>query len=185
MLQMLDYLQQHHIARRDLRSDSWLLNSQGVLKLTDFSNAVLVKPETPLSMDPAGVVYCRRPFRSTLWRRALERYDEQGHSLVGLDLINCTSGQSAPSAGNPSSRNVSSAAQLQSETSEPGVVTPVDPLKWVDMICTILSLDSAASASSNGSRSTVFVPSWAFCRLSTQGTTEGNATQVKTDTTTH
>ncbi|KAJ7085937.1 hypothetical protein C8R44DRAFT_752750 [Mycena epipterygia] len=59
MLQTLDYLQQQHITHRDLHSDSWLLNSQGVLKLTEFSNPVLVKSETPLSTDPAGVVYCR------------------------------------------------------------------------------------------------------------------------------
>jgi len=61
MLQALDYLQKHHIAHRDLRSDNLLLNSQGVLKLTDFSNAVLVTPETPLSTDPAGVVYWQAP----------------------------------------------------------------------------------------------------------------------------
>ncbi|KAJ7131480.1 kinase-like domain-containing protein [Mycena epipterygia] len=61
MLQALDYLQKHHIAHRDLRSDNLLLNSEGVLKLTDFSNAVLVTPETPLSTDLAGVVYWQAP----------------------------------------------------------------------------------------------------------------------------
>ncbi|KAJ7153517.1 kinase-like protein [Mycena crocata] len=61
MLQALDYLQKHHIAHRDLRSDNLLLNSEGMLKLTDFSNAVLVTPETPLSTDPVGVVYWQAP----------------------------------------------------------------------------------------------------------------------------
>ncbi|KAJ7701561.1 kinase-like domain-containing protein [Mycena rosella] len=61
MLHALDYLQKHNIAHRDLRSDNLLLNSEGVLKLTDFSNALLVTPETPLSTDPVGVVYWQAP----------------------------------------------------------------------------------------------------------------------------
>ncbi|KAJ7145872.1 kinase-like domain-containing protein [Mycena epipterygia] len=61
MLQALDFLQKHNIAHRDLRSDNLLLNSEGVLKLTDFSNAVLVTPEAPLSTDPAGVLYWQAP----------------------------------------------------------------------------------------------------------------------------
>ncbi|KAJ6578864.1 kinase-like domain-containing protein [Mycena vulgaris] len=61
MLQALDFLQKHNIAHRDLRSDNLLLNNEGVLKLTDFSNAVVVTPETPLATDPAGVVYWQAP----------------------------------------------------------------------------------------------------------------------------
>ncbi|KAJ7607403.1 hypothetical protein FB45DRAFT_1135466 [Roridomyces roridus] len=61
MLQALDYLQKHGIAHRDLRSDNLLLNSQGVLKLTDFSNAVLVTPEEPLATEPAGVLFWQAP----------------------------------------------------------------------------------------------------------------------------
>ncbi|KAJ7452114.1 kinase-like domain-containing protein [Mycena galericulata] len=61
MLQALDYLQKHHIAHRDLRSDNLLLNSEGVLKLADFSNAVLVTPETPLCTDPVGVDFWQAP----------------------------------------------------------------------------------------------------------------------------
>ncbi|KAJ7607400.1 kinase-like domain-containing protein [Roridomyces roridus] len=61
MLQALDYLQKHGIAHRDLRSDNLLLNSQGVLKLTDFSNAVLVTPEAPLATEPAGVLFWQAP----------------------------------------------------------------------------------------------------------------------------
>ncbi|KAJ7630019.1 kinase-like protein [Mycena polygramma] len=61
MLQALDFLQKHHIAHRDLRSDNLLLNAEGVLKLTDFSNAVRVTPETPLESDLVGVVYWQAP----------------------------------------------------------------------------------------------------------------------------
>ncbi|KAJ7489241.1 kinase-like protein [Mycena latifolia] len=61
MLLALDYLQRHNIAHRDLRSDNLLLNSEGVLKLSDFSNAVLVTPEMPRSADPVGVVYWQAP----------------------------------------------------------------------------------------------------------------------------
>ncbi|KAJ7489242.1 kinase-like protein [Mycena latifolia] len=61
MLLALDYLQQHNIAHRDLRPDNLLLNSEGVLKLTDFSNAVLVTVKRPLSTDPVGVVYWQAP----------------------------------------------------------------------------------------------------------------------------
>ncbi|KAJ6619042.1 kinase-like domain-containing protein, partial [Mycena sp. CBHHK59/15] len=61
MLQALDYLQKHRIAHRDLRSDNLLLNSEGVLKLTDFSNAVLVTPESPTRSDPVGVMYWQAP----------------------------------------------------------------------------------------------------------------------------
>ncbi|KAJ7088111.1 hypothetical protein C8R44DRAFT_751942 [Mycena epipterygia] len=73
----------HYIAHRDLCSDSRLLNSQGILKLTEFFNAVFVKPETPLSTELAGIVYCRLHVRAKHTQR-------------------------------PSSRNVGSAAQLQS-----------------------------------------------------------------------
>ncbi|KAJ7042838.1 kinase-like protein [Mycena alexandri] len=61
MLHALDYLQKHHIAHRDLRSDNLLLNREGVLKLTDFSNAVVVTPDTPLSTEPVGVMFWQAP----------------------------------------------------------------------------------------------------------------------------
>ncbi|KAF7326664.1 Non-specific serine/threonine protein kinase [Mycena venus] len=61
MLQALDFLQKHHIAHRDLRSDNLLLNAEGFLKLADFSNAVGVTPESPLATDVVGVVYWQAP----------------------------------------------------------------------------------------------------------------------------
>ncbi|KAJ7724951.1 kinase-like domain-containing protein [Mycena maculata] len=61
MLHALDYLQTHGIAHRDLRSDNLLLNAEGVLKLTDFSNAVRVADDDPLCTDPAGVLYWQAP----------------------------------------------------------------------------------------------------------------------------
>ncbi|KAJ7485328.1 hypothetical protein FB451DRAFT_1127499 [Mycena latifolia] len=54
-------LDQHNIAHHELRSDNSLLNREGVLKPPDLSNAVCGTPETPLSMDPAGVVYWPAP----------------------------------------------------------------------------------------------------------------------------
>ncbi|KAF8154100.1 kinase-like domain-containing protein [Crassisporium funariophilum] len=53
----LEYLQKHNIAHRDVRSDNLLLNKHGVLKLTDFSNAVQVTRENPMRDDVAGVIY--------------------------------------------------------------------------------------------------------------------------------
>ncbi|KAJ7270709.1 kinase-like domain-containing protein [Mycena haematopus] len=61
MLQALDFLHKHRIAHRDLRSDNLLLNSQGFLKLADFSNAVGVTPENPLATDVVGVMYWQAP----------------------------------------------------------------------------------------------------------------------------
>ncbi|KAJ7620555.1 kinase-like domain-containing protein [Mycena polygramma] len=61
MLLALDFLQTHHIAHRDLRSDNMLLNSEGVLKLADFSSAVLVTPEAPLCNDLTGFIYWQAP----------------------------------------------------------------------------------------------------------------------------
>ncbi|KAJ6542664.1 kinase-like protein [Mycena capillaripes] len=61
MLQALNFLQKHHIAHCDLRSDNLLLNSEGVLKLTDFSNAVRVTSESPLETEPVGVLYWQAP----------------------------------------------------------------------------------------------------------------------------
>lgn len=61
MLQALDYLQEHSIAHRDLRSENVLLNRDGVLKLTGFSDAIRVTPETPLATDVVGVVYWQAP----------------------------------------------------------------------------------------------------------------------------
>ncbi|KAF7297328.1 Non-specific serine/threonine protein kinase [Mycena indigotica] len=61
MLLAIDYLQKHQIAHRDLRSDNLLLNSEGVLKLTDFSNALLVTPQQPMSNEQVGVMYWQAP----------------------------------------------------------------------------------------------------------------------------
>ncbi|KAJ6463474.1 kinase-like protein [Mycena sanguinolenta] len=61
MLQALEFLHKHNIAHRDLRSDNLLLNSQGILKLADFSNAVIVTPESPLATDVVGVMYWQAP----------------------------------------------------------------------------------------------------------------------------
>ncbi|CAK5271133.1 unnamed protein product [Mycena citricolor] len=61
MLLGLDYLQKHGIAHRDVRSDNLLLNSQGVLKLADFSNAWRLSEESPLATDEVGVIYWQAP----------------------------------------------------------------------------------------------------------------------------
>jgi len=61
VLLALDFLQQHKIAHRDVRSDNLLLNGEGFLKLADFSNAVRVLPNIPLSSDTVGVVYWQAP----------------------------------------------------------------------------------------------------------------------------
>jgi hypothetical protein len=55
------YLQQKQIAHRDVRSDNFLINHDGVLKITDFSNAVQVTPESPTCSDDAGVIYWQAP----------------------------------------------------------------------------------------------------------------------------
>ncbi|KAH9476995.1 Serine/threonine-protein kinase pakC [Psilocybe cubensis] len=57
----LEFLQKHHIAHRDVRSDNLLLNKNGVLKLADFSNAVQVAPGKSMLSDPAGVVFWQAP----------------------------------------------------------------------------------------------------------------------------
>ncbi|PPQ74324.1 hypothetical protein CVT26_004244 [Gymnopilus dilepis] len=57
----LDYLQKHHIAHRDVRSDNLLINKHGVLKLADFSNAVQVTKENPMRSDIVGVPYWQAP----------------------------------------------------------------------------------------------------------------------------
>jgi p21-activated kinase 1 len=74
----LEYLQQHNIAHRDIRSDNLLLNTKGVLKisacyplvscicladllLADFANARQVTDENPFLEDPAGVLYWQAP----------------------------------------------------------------------------------------------------------------------------
>ncbi|KAF7307827.1 Non-specific serine/threonine protein kinase [Mycena kentingensis (nom. inval.)] len=61
MLLAIDYLQKRQIAHRDLRSDNLLLNSEGVLKLTDFSNSVLVSADEPTSSEQVGVMYWQAP----------------------------------------------------------------------------------------------------------------------------
>ncbi|KAJ7778484.1 kinase-like domain-containing protein [Mycena metata] len=61
MLQALDYLQRHRIAHCDLRSDNLLLNRQGVLKLADFSSAVLATSDIAFATSPVGVMYWQAP----------------------------------------------------------------------------------------------------------------------------
>ncbi|EKM74923.1 hypothetical protein AGABI1DRAFT_47208 [Agaricus bisporus var. burnettii JB137-S8] len=61
VLQALEYLQENRIAHRDVRSDNLLLNSHGVVKLTDFSNAVKLPKESSLRSDPAGVIFWQAP----------------------------------------------------------------------------------------------------------------------------
>lgn len=61
VLQALEFLQQHDIAHRDVRSDNLLLNSGGILKLTDFSNAARVTKTSPMLSDIVGVAYWQAP----------------------------------------------------------------------------------------------------------------------------
>ncbi|RDB23610.1 Serine/threonine-protein kinase pakA [Hypsizygus marmoreus] len=61
VLQALEYLQKHRIAHRDVRSDNLLLNTKGILKLADFSNAVQVTRENRMRSDLVGVVYWQAP----------------------------------------------------------------------------------------------------------------------------
>ncbi|KAF5327955.1 hypothetical protein D9758_016782 [Tetrapyrgos nigripes] len=61
ILDALVYLRANNIAHRDLRSDNLLLNSEGNLKLTDFSNAVRVSPSSPTRTDAVGVLYWQAP----------------------------------------------------------------------------------------------------------------------------
>ncbi|KAK7441843.1 hypothetical protein VKT23_016504 [Stygiomarasmius scandens] len=61
ILEALQYLRDSNIAHRDVRSDNLLLNSDGVLKLTDFSNAVRVSTSSPICTDNVGVLYWQAP----------------------------------------------------------------------------------------------------------------------------
>ncbi|KAJ7241250.1 hypothetical protein C8J57DRAFT_1561416 [Mycena rebaudengoi] len=45
----------------DLHTKNLALNGEGVLKLTDFSNAVQVKPKSPRCVDPIGIPYWQAP----------------------------------------------------------------------------------------------------------------------------
>ncbi|KAI0295093.1 kinase-like protein [Multifurca ochricompacta] len=61
VLLALSYIRKSHIAHRDVRSDNLLLSRAGVLKLSDFSNAVRSPPGTPKRSDPVGVIYWQAP----------------------------------------------------------------------------------------------------------------------------
>ncbi|KAF6741373.1 STE/STE20/PAKA protein kinase [Ephemerocybe angulata] len=61
ILRGLEYLQEHNMAHRDIRSDNLLVNKQGVLKITDFANAVQVPADYPMREDAAGVLYWQAP----------------------------------------------------------------------------------------------------------------------------
>ncbi|KAF8515681.1 kinase-like protein [Hysterangium stoloniferum] len=57
----LSYLCDNGIAHRDVRSDNLLINSDGVLKLADFSNAVRASKQDPLRHDIVGVHHWQAP----------------------------------------------------------------------------------------------------------------------------
>ncbi|KAG0706214.1 kinase-like domain-containing protein [Suillus ampliporus] len=61
VLLALDYLQKHHIAHRDVRSDNLLLNASGIVKVADFSNAVRVTRNSPMCFGAVGVIYWQAP----------------------------------------------------------------------------------------------------------------------------
>ncbi|KAI0632944.1 kinase-like protein [Trametes polyzona] len=61
VLRALDYLQSRGIAHRDVRSDNLLVNSDGIVKLADFSSAVQVSKQSPTRTDLAGVAYWQAP----------------------------------------------------------------------------------------------------------------------------
>jgi len=61
IVQALSYLHGLGIAHRDVRSDNLLLNRNGVLKIADFSNAVVVTPGSPTCTGFVGVVYWQAP----------------------------------------------------------------------------------------------------------------------------
>ncbi|THH02628.1 hypothetical protein EW145_g6725 [Phellinidium pouzarii] len=61
ILNALVHLEDLGIAHRDVRSDNLLVSSQGILKLTDFSRALLVDSSYPMHTDPVGVVYWQAP----------------------------------------------------------------------------------------------------------------------------
>ncbi|KAH9852916.1 kinase-like protein [Lenzites betulinus] len=61
VLDALDYLQSRGIAHRDVRSDNLLVNTDGVVKVADFSNAVQVPRQSPMRTDQAGVPYWQAP----------------------------------------------------------------------------------------------------------------------------
>ncbi|KAK0237017.1 STE/STE20/PAKA protein kinase [Armillaria nabsnona] len=61
VLEALVYLQSHGIAHRDVRSDNLLLNSHGILKLTDFSNAIQTTSRSSTCSEPVGVLYWQAP----------------------------------------------------------------------------------------------------------------------------
>jgi serine/threonine protein kinase len=61
VLLALEYLQKHHIAHRDVRSDNLLLNASGIVKVADFSNAVRVTRNSPMCFGAVGVIYWQAP----------------------------------------------------------------------------------------------------------------------------
>ncbi|KAI5117130.1 hypothetical protein M0805_007714 [Coniferiporia weirii] len=61
MLNALVHLEELGIAHRDVRSDNLLVNSRGVLKLADFSHALLIDSAYPMHTDAVGVFYWQAP----------------------------------------------------------------------------------------------------------------------------
>ncbi|KAH8822116.1 kinase-like domain-containing protein [Flagelloscypha sp. PMI_526] len=57
----LEYLHGRGVVHRDVRSDNCLLDHDGVLKLTDFSNAISVEPAKLILLPMAGVLFYQAP----------------------------------------------------------------------------------------------------------------------------
>ncbi|KAJ7728591.1 hypothetical protein DFH07DRAFT_782175 [Mycena maculata] len=162
-LQTLDYLQQHPIAHRNLHSDNLLLNSQAVLNL-NFSNIVLVNPETPLSTDPVAIIYWQAPLPEYLMEVCPPEYEflpqtespplppfdkdqdttstvsqwPSDRDIVGLDPLNRLE---IGELGGPSHRTPGSLPVYEDGAQRRGGKL-LERKKWVDRICTAPSFDS-------------------------------------------
>ncbi|KAJ7737777.1 hypothetical protein DFH07DRAFT_779218 [Mycena maculata] len=155
-LQTLDYLQQHPIAHRNLHSDNLLLNSQAVLNL-NFSNIVLVNPETPLSTDPVAIIYWQAPLPEYLMEVCPPEYEflpqtespplppfdkdqdttstvsqwPSDRDIIGLDPINRLE---IGELGGPSHRTPGSLPVYEDGAQRRGGKL-LERKKWVDRIC--------------------------------------------------
>ncbi|KAL0575315.1 hypothetical protein V5O48_006666 [Marasmius crinis-equi] len=62
VVEALEFLRSHNIAHRNLHSANLLLDSEGVVKLTNFSDALkLPRGVPPIAYEPAGVLHCQAP----------------------------------------------------------------------------------------------------------------------------
>ncbi|KIY44904.1 kinase-like protein, partial [Fistulina hepatica ATCC 64428] len=57
----LEFLQEHFIAHRDIRSDNLLLSRSGIVKITDFSTATRVSRTNRIATDVVGTIYWQAP----------------------------------------------------------------------------------------------------------------------------